>query len=161
MKKSESGFTIIEVVLVLAIAGLIFLVVFLALPQLQSSRRDAQRRADLSKIFALVQTFQGNTGVLPVTNAQIARFQSGYIDTNPIYAPDGSPYQIEGRADDVPNGHALYPDVDQIFYKVRHLCNDNAGGPGTDQIQHASAVYNSVAVWTLMENGGTYCVDNR
>ena len=35
--KDAKGFTIIEVALVLAIAGLIFLVVFLALPALQRS----------------------------------------------------------------------------------------------------------------------------
>lgn len=34
---TKKGFTIIEVVLVLAIAGLIFLMVFLALPALQRS----------------------------------------------------------------------------------------------------------------------------
>ncbi len=33
-KDTMSGFTIIEVVLVLAIAGLIFMMVFIALPQL-------------------------------------------------------------------------------------------------------------------------------
>ncbi|MBQ6130136.1 type II secretion system protein, partial [Candidatus Saccharibacteria bacterium] len=33
--KSYKGFTIIEVVLVLAIAGLIFLMVFIALPNMQ------------------------------------------------------------------------------------------------------------------------------
>ena len=46
--KTKKGFTIIEVVLVLAIAGLIFLMVFVALPQLQSSQRDTQRRQDMS-----------------------------------------------------------------------------------------------------------------
>jgi len=54
MKKltnKESGFTIIEVVLVLAIAGLIFLVVFLALPALQRSQRDSQRRTDLGRFI--------------------------------------------------------------------------------------------------------------
>ena len=40
----KSGFTIIEVVLVLAIAGLIFLMVFIALPALQRSQRDSQRK---------------------------------------------------------------------------------------------------------------------
>ena len=39
-KQKEKGFTIIEVVLVLAIAGLIFLMVFIALPQLQRSQRN-------------------------------------------------------------------------------------------------------------------------
>ncbi|MCL2869540.1 prepilin-type N-terminal cleavage/methylation domain-containing protein, partial [Candidatus Saccharibacteria bacterium] len=36
--KTRQGFTIIEVVLVLAIAGLIFLMVFIALPALQRSQ---------------------------------------------------------------------------------------------------------------------------
>lgn len=42
--KNTKGFTIIEVVLVLAIAGLIFLMVFIALPALQRGQRDTQRR---------------------------------------------------------------------------------------------------------------------
>jgi prepilin-type N-terminal cleavage/methylation domain len=45
--KNKKGFTIIEVVLVLAVAGLIFLMVFLALPALQRSQRDMQRKQDL------------------------------------------------------------------------------------------------------------------
>ena len=40
--KQKQGFTIIEVVLVLAIAALIFLMVFMALPALQRSQRDTQ-----------------------------------------------------------------------------------------------------------------------
>ncbi|PLS80866.1 hypothetical protein CYG49_03830, partial [Candidatus Saccharibacteria bacterium] len=43
----QSGFTIIEVVLVLAIAALIFLIVFLAVPALQRGQRDTQRRSDV------------------------------------------------------------------------------------------------------------------
>ena len=46
----KQGFTIIEVVLVLAIAGLIFLMVFVALPALQRSQRDTARRNDMSRV---------------------------------------------------------------------------------------------------------------
>lgn len=46
----QRGFTIIEVVLVLAIAGLIFLVVFLAVPALQASQRNQQRTSDLARL---------------------------------------------------------------------------------------------------------------
>jgi type II secretory pathway pseudopilin PulG len=45
------AFTIIEVVLVLAIAGLIFLMVFIALPALQRSQRDAQRKNDMTALL--------------------------------------------------------------------------------------------------------------
>ena len=47
---TKKGFTIIEVVLVLAIAGLIFLMVFLALPALQRSQRDTQRKQDVAMV---------------------------------------------------------------------------------------------------------------
>ncbi len=49
-KTQKSGFTIIEVVLVLAIAGLIFLMVFIALPALQRSQRDTQRKRQVSAL---------------------------------------------------------------------------------------------------------------
>ena len=45
--KHRKGFTIIEVVLVLAIAGLIFLMIFIAFPALQRGQRNTQRRRDL------------------------------------------------------------------------------------------------------------------
>ena len=57
---SKKGFTIIEVVLVLAIAGLIFLMVFVALPALQRSQRDTQRRNDMSRVDTSLVQWQTN-----------------------------------------------------------------------------------------------------
>ena len=58
--KSKEGFTIIEVVLVLAVAGLIFLMVFIALPALQRSQRDTQRRQSVSSVVAALTQYQTN-----------------------------------------------------------------------------------------------------
>ena len=58
--KSKKGFTIIEVVLVLAIAGLIFLMVFVALPALQRSQRDTARRNDMSRVDTSLVQWQTN-----------------------------------------------------------------------------------------------------
>ena len=49
-RQPKAGFTIIEVVLVLAIAGLIFLMVFLALPALNRGQRNTQRKRDAAQI---------------------------------------------------------------------------------------------------------------
>ena len=46
--------------LVLAIAGLIFLMVFLALPALQRSQRDTQRRDDLARFTSQIAQYQTN-----------------------------------------------------------------------------------------------------
>ncbi len=65
-KNTKKGFTIIEVVLVLAIAGLIFLMVFLALPALQRSQCDTQRENDASRLRAAVTDYQSNNrGAVP------------------------------------------------------------------------------------------------
>lgn len=48
--KRDEGFTIIEVLIVLAIAGLIMLIVFLAVPALQRNSRNTQRTNDASLI---------------------------------------------------------------------------------------------------------------
>ena len=59
-KNNFKGFTIIEVVLVLAIAGLIFLMVFLALPALQRSQRDTQRKQDVAMVVTTLHNLKAN-----------------------------------------------------------------------------------------------------
>lgn len=61
----RKGFTIIEVVLVLAIAGLIFLMVFVALPNLQRTQRDTQRRNDLDRASTALTQYITNNSKLP------------------------------------------------------------------------------------------------
>ena len=56
--QTRKGFTIIEVVLVLAIAGLIFLMVFIALPTLQRNQRDTQRKNDLSRLKTALDSYK-------------------------------------------------------------------------------------------------------
>jgi len=66
--KKEKGFTIIEVVLVLAIAGLIFLMVFIALPALQRSQRDTSRKSDVGAVSSAITSYTANNrGVFPTT----------------------------------------------------------------------------------------------
>ena len=56
----QEGFTIIEVMLVLAIAALIFLMVFVALPALQRGQRDTARKNDVQNIAAAVTQYTSN-----------------------------------------------------------------------------------------------------
>ena len=117
--KSKRGFTIIEVVLVLAIAGLIFMMVFIALPALQRSQRDTQRTNDMSRFMTQLTQYQSNnrgaipgskkgtvttkynadgtTSATPRTDAKNwAKLYTGYLlaggDT--FEDPSGAPYQL-------------------------------------------------------------------
>jgi prepilin-type N-terminal cleavage/methylation domain-containing protein len=66
LDKKGKGFTIIEVMIVLAIAGLIMLVVFLAVPNLQRSSRNNGRKADVGRIGTAATNFVANSnGTLP------------------------------------------------------------------------------------------------
>lgn len=75
-KESERGFTIIEVMIVLAIAGLILLIVFLAIPALQRNSRNTSKKSDASKVMgALGEHVSNNNGNAPVA-ADVANIQT-------------------------------------------------------------------------------------
>ena len=66
IKKNKKGFTIIETMIVLAIAGLIMLIVFLAVPALQRSARNTQRKNDAGNIASGISTWiSNNNGTVP------------------------------------------------------------------------------------------------
>jgi prepilin-type N-terminal cleavage/methylation domain-containing protein len=70
--KRQSGFTIIEVLIVLAIAGLILLIVFLAVPALQRNSRNTQAKEAAAALLATVNEYiTNNAGAMP-TGAAIA-----------------------------------------------------------------------------------------
>ena len=119
VKNNKKGFTIIEVVLVLAIAGLIFLMVFIALPALQRSQRNTQRKNDLSRFVTAATSYQSNNGnklpwsscdkdtnkltadgtKIPVqTSCTASNFVSRYItaggDASQFQDPDGETYNF-------------------------------------------------------------------
>jgi prepilin-type N-terminal cleavage/methylation domain-containing protein len=65
-KTNNKGFTIIEVMIVLAIVGLIMLIVFLAVPALQRNSRNTQRKNDASSVAGALSTYISNSnGLLP------------------------------------------------------------------------------------------------
>lgn len=69
----QKGFTIIEVMIVLAIAGLIMVIVFLAVPNLQRSQRNQARRSDAGNVAAAASNFvTNNNGVLPGGSTYLA-----------------------------------------------------------------------------------------
>jgi prepilin-type N-terminal cleavage/methylation domain-containing protein len=112
-KHIKKGFTIIEVVLVLAIAGLIFLMVFLALPALQRAQRDTQRKEDISRFMTAVTHYEANN------RGDIPNF--GDTTLNPT---DDS-----GCTVDPDNGAPLQPDSFCGRYLIVQGANDQFADP--------------------------------
>lgn len=150
--KKEKGFTIIEVVLVLAIAGLIFLVVFLALPALQRSQRDQQRRSDLGRVASALQTYQSNNnGKVPSTTTELTTFTNNYLKvTGDTFAdPNGTDYTVElGTAQQL--AQVVPANTIRYFYQARCDGENAVAATGTRQ----------VAVRIDLETGGSFCQQN-
>jgi len=69
LQNKEKGFTIIEVLIVLAIAGLILLIVFLAVPALQRNSRNTQSKNEAAALLGAVNEFtNNNNGKLPTSS---------------------------------------------------------------------------------------------
>lgn len=65
---NQKGFTVVETIIVLAIAGFILLIVFEAIPALERSSRNNQRRQDIQTILAAVSHYElNNSGNIPNT----------------------------------------------------------------------------------------------
>lgn len=89
-KLNKKGFTLIEVVLVLAIGGLIFLLAFLAFQQVQTNRRDTARRSDASRFVAEASNYAGDhNNAFPDATA-LAGWVSNYL--NSPKDPQGTTY---------------------------------------------------------------------
>ncbi len=158
-KKKESGFTIIEVMIVLAIAGLIMVVVLVAVPQLQRNQRNTARQSILQRIATEVNNYAGNNnGNIPASQADINGFETRYlsgVDTDdPQFGVSlGSRITfVSPRAGvGVPTGANLPQIGNAVFYNDRRSCDG-------ESLVTASA--RNFALWIQQEGGAIYCLDN-
>ena len=154
--QTKNGFTIIEVVLVLAIAGLIFLMVFIALPALQRGQRDSQRRDDVARVNTQLQNYQSSArGSVPTSTTAFGTFVSNYI----------TPHQDEYQDPQQGNYTLSYQDATssgkpskgQIWYTNRAVCSTDGTGSVT-----AVTSTRSYALRIFLEGqDAPYCIDNR
>lgn len=153
----QRGFTIIEVVLVLAIAGLIFLMVFIALPALQRNQRDSQRKNDIGRLQTAIVSYQSNNR----NNLPAADSPSWNAFANSYLRPDGDTFDDPsfGPYDFVYSAALMQPgdgdrvsDTGKIFVVGNSTCQGDivVGATGSRK----------VSVLIKLEGGGVYCVNN-
>lgn len=150
VQHKQKGFTIIEVVLVLAIAGLIFLMVFIALPALQRSQRDTQRKNDLSRAITAVNNYQSNNrGKLPT---DWPGFITSYLTVNgdSFSDPDGTAYSFTQNTQNSFDPTSFVSG--RIYYTTNAVCDGESVSAGQGN--------NKVALQYKLEGGGTACDNN-
>jgi len=150
-KSNQKGFTIIEVLIVLAIAGLIMLVVFLAVPALQRNQRNNARKAEASRISALVGECLSNK------NGNTAQCDSpselGFTETSGVGALPTTEYKELSKI----KTYASSADAakDQVTYAFNKQCSTTGDdfGPATSSRQYAVAYKfesGSAEVWSCI-----------
>lgn len=118
-RNRQEGFTIIEVMIVLVIAAVILLMVFLAVPALQRSSRNTQRKNDVAGLLAAVNEYASNhNGQLPTSKSDfIGNVELGFYDKT-----------TEVEYITTPGGGGTIPDDDAHVYIVTNTqCDDNNG----------------------------------
>ena len=152
--KDQKGFTIIEVVLVLAIAGLIFLMVFIALPALQRNQRDTQRRTDLSRVQTALQNYQtNNRNALPSDDKLTkGEFITGYLTAggDTFADPDGTDYFFTAGGGSATVSSTFK--AGEIVFTKKAVCE----GESLKTSQGAG----KIAFQYKLEGGGIACVSN-
>jgi prepilin-type N-terminal cleavage/methylation domain-containing protein len=157
----QKGFTIIEVVLVLAIAGLIFLAVFIALPALQRSQADGQRDSDLSRAQTAIQSYQQrNRQAIPTASMNWNTvLRDAYLKAggDTFNDPSGKEYSFTARTDvSAPSGVDATNNGQQtvrIYYTIGAVCADG----GTVRAGQGNR---KVALRLVLEGGGVACRSN-
>ena len=142
-RKNKKGFTIIEVVLVLAVTGLIFLMIFVALPALQRSQRDAQRKNDLAIIKASVINYKTNNGSF----SNLSRIKGKLIKI--------------GSKEDMLKGYLQEVSNETRYYKIVGSFDESNGAGSSGETLYVSKNYPEELYSTVMIGLGAECyLDN-
>lgn len=141
-QRKDSGFTIIEVLIVLAIAGLILLVVFLAVPALHRNGRNTAMKSDVQNLLGGVSEYlSNNDGKAP----------TGISGTGDITLTDGGTPAIEQttkvRASTTVTYTADEPTAGEISISMGQKCSGDA-------MTTTGATTRSVAVLYHIETSG-------
>lgn len=172
LAKGSQGFTIIEILIVMAIVGLLLLILLVIVPTTQRSARNHNRKAAVGYTSASLTEYKSTRGVYPLSAShdERAAFVNGLRNNGPtknfeiLYGTNSLshqyPYDAPGGADSA---------MDEVIIIPAHRCNQNpAVGPGdVDYPAESTSIgdmnYNTYAVFTLLEpRSGTprvYCLD--
>lgn len=155
LRTSKSkGFTIIEVLIVLAIAGLILMVVFLAVPALNRNSRNTSIKNDVQNVLGGVSEYRSaNNGSNPTTittASGVVTFGAG--NTTTIKVQGTTTASSIAYAAGAPTKTTLTAGIVQVMLGAK--CND----AGTAPVQSNRSV---AAFYTIETSGDTVvqCVD--
>lgn len=160
----SEGFTIIEVLIVLAVAGLLFLMIFEAIPALERNNRNSQRKNDIAMILGAVSHYAlndsgnfpldcgGGGGYSPCTSVAGGSNNDYFLRFNANKIIYYSSSNIELRGLSTSATVSVTPTVEQVYVYNYQKCLSNGTGRSTPQ----GAGYNDVVALFAVETGNGY-----
>lgn len=146
-KSKSSGFTIIEVMIVLAIAGLILAIVFLAVPALQRTSRNTQRKNDVSSLLSAVSNYEdNNAGAFPLVSGQ---FSTEFPNDSPNLGYYTIASNVTWKYQTTATAPADPADLDKVVVANYAKCQGNAATP------NGATARSVVAVFDVEGSGGS------
>lgn len=149
--KSNKGFTLIELIIVLAIGALIIAGVLLAVGGAQRSQRDQARKDTASRVGTAIQSFaSNNNGTMPAA-ALAATYTSGILD------PDTGGAPVYGTTAHTAANYA----TTAIQYQNARICTGAVGASTGPMIAAGASARNyAITYWSEGANA-EQCIDNR
>lgn len=142
--RTKKGFTLIEVVIVLAIAALILIIVFLAVAGAQRGRRDEANAQAAGRLVAAMEQYASNNGGTFAVGALTGEYISNIKDSaggNPTYHATNAATTTSGN---------------RLVYSSGSVCDSNLSAARVA----GNATNVSVSYWSESA-GAASCKDNK
>lgn len=147
LRRDKKGFTLIEVVIVLAIAALILVIVFLAVAGAQRSQRDQASKNAAGRLVAQFTNYVSDNGNIATGGSAIP---AQYLD------------KISDGRGKLPTQAAAAATMTTFTYRIGGTCTVNSLGVNTGAITDGgTGQTNKIAVAYYSESGNTsVCLTN-
>lgn len=146
---TNTGFTIIETIIVMAIAGLILSIVLLAIPILERNSRNNQRKQDVTAILEGVSHYElNNSGDFPDTGP-LQAFLSSYAKLT--YYDPASITTVGSAAVNSINTFGNPNDLDKVEVYNHAKCKPDSSGDATNK----AASYSDIVALYAIQTGNS------
>jgi len=139
IRKRTSGFTIVELLIVIVVIGILAALVIVTYNGIQQKARDTERKTDINAIASHLEAYNAQNGRYPtLANVNDATFRAANmkgLDPAALQDPKGSAQTLVGTVG--ANNYA--------YVESPALCDNGAGG---DCLQYT--------LTATLEGGGTY-----
>lgn len=155
---ASRGFTIIEVMIVMAVGGMIMLIVFQAIPTVERNSRNSERKHDVGAILQAVSHYELNhSGNFPDSSSnflqytELRHYDVTAVSYDPPTAPAAGIAIYAGSTAGHPASVPAQTNLDVVSVYKYQMCDSDGQGGSTGV---GAGYYDTVALYAVQTNNG-------